>query len=117
MNSDLVSDFARAAAAPGFDLAGPALVFARLEYPTLAPERYLAELDRMGAEAKRRLDAAPAVWGLHSARERIGVLNEYLFGELGFSGNRDQYDDPRNSFLNEVLDRRTGIPISLAVVY
>jgi regulator of sirC expression with transglutaminase-like and TPR domain len=47
----------------------------------------------------------------------IATLNAYLYEELGFSGNRDHYDDPRNSFLNEVLDRRLGIPISLAVVY
>ena len=47
----------------------------------------------------------------------IATLNAYLYEELGFSGNREHYDDPRNSFLNEVLDRRLGIPISLAVVY
>jgi regulator of sirC expression with transglutaminase-like and TPR domain len=44
-------------------------------------------------------------------------LNDYLFRELGFVGNEDRYEDPRNSFLNEVLDRRTGIPITLALVY
>ncbi len=48
---------------------------------------------------------------------RIATLNAYLYEELGFSGNREKYDDPRNSFLNEVLDRRVGIPISLAIVY
>ncbi len=51
------------------------------------------------------------------ASTRIRALNEYLYDEQGFSGNRDRYDDPRNSFLNEVLERRTGIPIALAVVY
>ena len=45
------------------------------------------------------------------------ALNEYLFEELGFVGNRKQYEDPRNSCLNEVLERRTGIPITLSVVY
>ena len=49
--------------------------------------------------------------------ESVRAFNEYLYDEQGFTGNRDRYDDPRNSFLNEVLDRRTGIPISLAVVY
>ena len=48
---------------------------------------------------------------------RIKALNEYLFDELQFTGNIEHYTDPRNSFLNEVLDRRTGIPITLAVVY
>ncbi len=47
----------------------------------------------------------------------IRALNEYLYDELRFSGNRRRYDDPRNSFLNEVLERRTGIPLTLAVVY
>ena len=50
-------------------------------------------------------------------QDAIQVLNEYLYDEQRFTGNRERYDDPRNSFLNEVIDRRTGIPISLAVVY
>jgi regulator of sirC expression with transglutaminase-like and TPR domain len=66
----------------------------------------------MGEEARRRLaaDARPGSAPIH-------VLNEYLYDEQRFTGNRARYDDPRNSFLNEVLQRRTGIPISLAVVY
>jgi regulator of sirC expression with transglutaminase-like and TPR domain len=67
----------------------------------------------MGEAAASRLkrhDGAPAP-------VRIATLNAYLYEELGFSGNREHYDDPRNSFLNEVLDRRLGIPISLAAVY
>ena len=59
----------------------------------------------------------PARLQRRRARRGIATLNAYLYEELGFSGNRDRYDDPRNSFLNEVLDRRLGIPISLAVVY
>ena len=68
----------------------------------------------MGEEAAARIGA-----GRRSpfAGRRCARFNEYLYDELGFSGNRDHYDDPRNSFLNEVLDRRTGIPITLAVVY
>jgi regulator of sirC expression with transglutaminase-like and TPR domain len=50
-------------------------------------------------------------------QDAIRLLNEYLYDEQRFTGNRQRYDDPRNSFLNEVLERRTGIPISLAVVY
>jgi regulator of sirC expression with transglutaminase-like and TPR domain len=45
------------------------------------------------------------------------ALNDYLFGELRFTGNERQYEDPRNSFLNQVLERRTGIPVTLALVY
>ena len=48
---------------------------------------------------------------------RVMALNDYLFGELRFVGNDQNYEDPRNSFLNEVIDRRTGIPITLALVY
>lgn len=109
----LTSDFLRVATSPDPDLAVPGLVIARIEYPRLDPAPYLAQLDRMGAEVGDRLARA----GRLSPLDRLGVLNAYLFGELGFSGNRERYDDPRNSFLNQVLERRTGIPISLAVVY
>jgi regulator of sirC expression with transglutaminase-like and TPR domain len=94
---------------PGEDLGPAALAIARVEYPSLDASRYLDELDRMAEKARARVKSAGA--------EAISALNEYLYDELGFSGNRQNYDDPRNSFLNEVLDRRTGIPISLAVVY
>ena len=95
--------------APGDDLAPAALAIARLEYPSLDPKPYLTLLDRMGAEAGSRVR--------ESGSDSIRAFNEYLYDEQGFVGNRDRYDDPRNSFINEVLDRRTGIPISLAVIY
>ena len=60
---------------------------------------------------KRGLRANP------SARETIATLNRVLFEEEGLRGNRDDYYDPRNSFLNDVLDRKLGIPITLSVVY
>src|SRR5688572_15561864 len=66
----------------------------------------------MGERAAERLGGRAI-----TTSDSIQTLNEYLYDEEGFCGNRDAYDDPRNSFLNEVLDRRTGIPISLAVVY
>ena len=49
--------------------------------------------------------------------ESAASLNRYLFEELGFRGNRDDYYDPRNSYLNQVLERRVGIPITLSVLY
>jgi regulator of sirC expression with transglutaminase-like and TPR domain len=98
--------------APGSDLAPAALAIARVEYPSLKAKPYLDELDRMGRELKERLGATPA--GIPDA---VKIFNEYMYDESGFTGNRERYDDPRNSFLNEVLDRRTGIPIALAVVY
>ncbi len=98
--------------APGEDLAPAAFAIARVEYPGLETTPYLRRLDRMGEEAAARLGATGGTF-----LDAIRAFNEYFYDEQGFAGNRERYDDPRNSFLNEVLDRRTGIPISLAVVY
>ncbi|HTM26415.1 MAG TPA: transglutaminase-like domain-containing protein [Vicinamibacterales bacterium] len=98
---------------PGEALAPAALAIARVEYPALDPAPYLQRLERMGEAASGRLRRQDAA----GTAARIATLNTYLYEELGFSGNRDRYDDPRNSFLNEVLDRRLGIPISLAAIY
>ncbi|HEU4390810.1 MAG TPA: transglutaminase-like domain-containing protein, partial [Blastocatellia bacterium] len=93
------------------DLAEAALLIAAIEYPNLEPATYLKELDNFAARAGELLtpSAAPL--------EKIDAINGVLFRELGFCGNRENYYDPRNSFLNEVIDRRTGIPITLSVVY
>lgn len=111
----LAKQLADAADRPGPDLAAPAFLIARLEYPRLDPGPYLDRLDSMGETAFHRIATDPG----HDAplEARVDALNRYLFNELGFAGNRDQYEDPRNSCLNEVLDRRTGIPISLCLVY
>jgi regulator of sirC expression with transglutaminase-like and TPR domain len=115
MERTLPEQIVDAADRPGPDLAAPAFLVARVEYPHLDPEPYLDQIDRMGIEAARRIarDAG------HDAplAARVDVLNKYLFTEMGFTGNRDQYDDPRNSCLSEVLDRRTGIPITLSLIY
>jgi regulator of sirC expression with transglutaminase-like and TPR domain len=93
------------------DLAEAALLIAADEYRELDIPAYLTRIEEMGAELRRRLrlDISPT--------ETILALNHYLFDELGFAGNADDYYDPRNSFLNDVLDRRVGIPITLAVLY
>jgi regulator of sirC expression with transglutaminase-like and TPR domain len=109
----VVVELERAMSAPGGDLAPAAFAIARVEYPSLEPEPYLNRLDRMGEQAASRLEVARDL----PAEQSIRAFNEFLYDELGFTGNRERYDDPRNSFLNEVLDRRTGIPISLAVIY
>jgi regulator of sirC expression with transglutaminase-like and TPR domain len=84
-----------------------ALLIAAVEYPSLDAARYLARLDADGVEA--------GVEGpLHA---RIEAINRCLFGTLGFRGNRERYGDVRNSCLNQVIDRRTGIPITLAIIY
>jgi regulator of sirC expression with transglutaminase-like and TPR domain len=91
------------------DLARAALAVARLEYPGLDVDAYLERLDALarGVDGPRR--SADPVGRLHR-------LREYLFVEQGFAGNREDYYDPRNSFLSDVLDRRQGIPITLSLV-
>ncbi len=105
--------FAALVAAPGhrIDVAEAALLIAQEEYPEIDIGAYLRRLDELAAAARARvqLGSGPS--------EQIAHLNEFLFVERGFTGNSDNYYDPRNSYLNEVLDRRTGIPISLSVVY
>ncbi len=117
MKTTEISLFAEAAASAEPDLASAALMIARIEYPKLDPTVYLARLDEMGEAVKTRLAAADALRGPGRAEAHVSVLNDYLFNDLGFIGDRDHYEDPRNSFLNEVLERRKGIPITLAVVY
>ncbi len=108
----VVRAFGQAALSPDPDLAIAALMIARVEYPALDAGPYLDRLDAIGHEARRRLSRLESD---HYAQ--VMALNEYLFGELRFVGNSSHYEDPRNSCLNEVLDRRTGIPITLALVY
>lgn len=93
------------------DLAEAALVIAASEYPALDIGAYLERIDEMGGTLRRRL--RPDI----GTADAVISLNHYLFEELGFSGNTGEYYDPRNSYLNEVIDRRTGIPITLSVVY
>lgn len=92
------------------DLARAALEIARVEYPELDPAPSLRALDDLAASVRPRLSEQT------SAQDAAVQLSRFLFEECGFRGNRDDYYDPRNSFLNDVLDRRLGIPISLAVL-
>ena len=117
MKDTFIREFSDLASNPDRDLATPALMIARLECPCLNPAPYLDQLDAMGAAARERLAASGCVQDARKSETAVGVLNAYLFDEQGFSGNRERYDDPSNSFLNEVLERRTGIPITLALVY
>jgi regulator of sirC expression with transglutaminase-like and TPR domain len=80
-----------------------AMRIAREAYPGIDPERYRSMLDAFAARI--------------GGRASVGRVNEVFFGELGFRGNADDYDDPRNCYLNEVLERRTGIPITLGAAW
>lgn len=115
MAKTLAEQIANAADRPGPDLAAPAFLIARIEYPRLDPEPYLDRLEAMGDAAAHHVAHEAG----HDAPlpARIDAINRYLFGELGFIGNRQRFDDPRNSCLNEVMDRKTGNPITMALIY
>lgn len=93
------------------DLAEGALLIAAEEYADLRPSVYLNQIARMSSELKRRIKTEV------EPRRVVEAVNVYFFEEQHFKGNREEYYDPRNSFLNEVMDRRVGIPITLAVLY
>ena len=88
-----------------------ALEIARDAYPDLDVDAYLAKIDRLAERARDR--CRPGA----SPRAALGQINWALFIEEEYKGNTEDYHDPRNSFLNEVIDRKTGIPISLSVLY
>lgn len=124
VSEHLVRSFTSVALSPDPDLAVAALMIARVEYPKLDAGPYLDLLDALGREAARRVEAAkpgatdqPPAYVNPQTYARVMALNDYLFREQRFVGNDVHYEDPRNSFLNEVLDRRTGIPVTLALVY
>lgn len=102
---------AYAATSDNIELARTALVVAKTAYPNLAIEYQLSRLNGLAA-------------GVAGALERetdplaaLNTLSQYLFEEAGFRGNEADYYDPRNSYLSDVLTRRLGIPITLALVY
>ena len=93
------------------DLGRAALAIAASDYPNLDIDAYLSRIDGLAGAAEARLAPDADVY------RSITALNYVLFKEHGFCGNREHYFDPKNSFLNEVLERKTGIPISLSVLY
>lgn len=93
------------------DLVRAALTLARTEYPDLDFSYYVEQIDRFAEQAGSLISEPGEV------SQTITALNHTLFQENGLQGNREDYYDPRNSYLNEVLDRRLGIPITLALVY
>lgn len=92
------------------NLAEAALAIALMEYPDMEMNSYLSRLDFYAAQCGSSI-------GGESPRDTVARLNSYMFDELGFKGDLRTFNDPRNSFLNEVMDRKLGIPISLSVLY
>lgn len=93
------------------DLEAGAFLIARYAYPTLDVSSYTRHLDEMAREVRERIGVRV------SGEEAVKALNRYLFTEQGFRGNTKNYYEVENSYLNRVIDRRTGIPISLSTVY
>lgn len=88
-----------------------ALLVASHRYPDLDVRHYLDLIEDFGSAIAAQVADGSA------AAEKVVALNHYLFDELGFAPNARDYFDPRNSFLNEVVERRTGIPITLSLIY
>lgn len=95
----------------GIDLEEGAWLFVRTRYPDAPMEAYRAQLDEWAARLRASMGLAT------SGSAMLERINALLFGELGFRGNEENYYDPGNSYLNLVMDRRKGIPITLGVVY
>ena len=95
----------------GFALLEAAISVAQDEYPRLDPQGVLAQVDALADRLKRRIPADAVVL------QKLRFLNRYFFQDLGFSGNVNNYYDPRNSYVHEVLAMRRGIPITLALLY
>jgi len=109
--TDTRNEFSRLASREPIPLARGALLIAQEEYPDLDIDKYLGRISELAHEAE------PLVLAGSNTVEKVQALSEFLFNQKGFEGNREKFGDPRNSFLNDVLDRRLGIPISLSVIY
>ncbi|HSQ58095.1 MAG TPA: transglutaminase-like domain-containing protein [Gemmata sp.] len=90
------------------DLARVALLIAREAYTQMNPWVYLRRIDRLAEEVRPRLNGSLAA--------RTAALSEFLFEDCGFRGNSEHYYDPRNSYLNKVIDRQKGLPITLSLL-
>lgn len=113
MATDPYREFRQAADRPEaqIDLGRAALTIALPEYPTLDFSAYLGRISDLALEVTERAGVDADVF------RSIAALNFVLFARHGFCGNRDDYYDPKNSFLNQVIERKSGIPITLSVLY
>jgi regulator of sirC expression with transglutaminase-like and TPR domain len=113
LSTDPYRDFRQAVDRPEekIELSRAALTIALTDYPDLDIADYLARIDLLATEVTGRLGPEADIY------RSIAALNYVLFRQFGFHGNRDDYFNPKNSFLNEVIERKTGIPITLSVLY
>ena len=97
---------------PNFNLIEKCLKFSQLiEYPELQVDEYIKKIHRMGMSLKESIS------DVKNPTYLISMLNEHLFENLGYSGDDDDYYNPKNNFLNEVIDKKTGLPITISILY
>ena len=97
---------------PQFNLVEKCLKFAQiLEYPDLDVEEYIQKINRIGKSLKE------SVSDVKNPTYLISMLNEHLFENLGFSGDDNDYFNPNNNFLNEVINKKSGLPITISILY
>ena len=97
---------------PNYNLVEKALKFAQiLQYPDLEVDKYVQKINRIGMSLKESIN------DVKNPTYLISMLNEHLFENLGFSGDDDDYFNPKNNFLNEVLEKKSGLPITISILY
>ena len=94
-----------------FDLERAAFILARIEYPEIEVAKYTSQVDDLAMKAEKRISCES------EEKRRVEMLGKFLFEEQEFKGNEAAYYDPQNSYINRVLERRLGIPISLSAIY
>ncbi len=97
---------------PNFNLVEKCLKFAQiLEYPDLDVDEYIKKINQIGMSLKESIS------DVKNPTYLISILNEHLFENLGFSGDADDYYNPKNNFLNKVIDKKSGLPITISILY
>ncbi|MFQ5770288.1 MAG: transglutaminase family protein, partial [bacterium] len=108
---NLAKHFKKIIQSSDFDLEQACFILAQIEYPNLNISHYIEKIEYLAHEAQIR------ILGIQEEKKQVKNINHFLFYEQGFRGNVDAYFDPENSYINKVLDRYLGIPISLSAIY
>ncbi len=107
-----VAEWISFVANPNFNLVEKCLKFAQiLEYPDLDIEKYIQKINQMGRTLKESTS------DVKNPTYLISILNEFLFDNIGFVGDMDDYYNPKNNFLNKVIDKKSGLPLTLSILY